>query len=115
MTKTIFKGGYPTPKLNGMSTCNCGAHIEINNKLYEMMNSEVSGHRIGIISKYIRTGTGKVEISIWKNGDEFEYGCAYYNSAESTHSFRYTQNISKVYTPYKNELISVYNELFSLS
>ncbi len=110
--KVLFKGGYPAPLLNGLQTVNCGAHIEINNKKYEQMGNDISGHRSDIISKYIRTCTGKVEISIWKQDQSvYSYGIAYYREAGDNQSFRYTQKIPKKYQEIKDELKEVYQSV----
>ncbi|MCD6435296.1 MAG: hypothetical protein J7L15_02810 [Clostridiales bacterium] len=119
--KILFKGGYPSPLLNGMQTVNCGMHIEINNKKYEVMGptfkvqgAQSSSHVTDIISKYIQTDTGKVEISIWKQHQigVYLFGIAYYRSISDSQSFRYTQKIPKKYNHIKEELKKVYEEIF---
>ena len=93
----LFKGGYPTPLLNGCQVANCGKHIKIDNNYYEVMGKNISSHPYNIISKYIITNTGKIEFScsINKNTGLYHYGIAYYKHRLDNQSFKYTTIIPK--------------------
>ena len=110
----VFKGGYPSPNIGNLSTANCGAHYKIFGKVYEVMGNEISSHSTVIISKYIQTDTGKVEISVWFNSQiqAHIYGIAYYRHVSDNQSFRYTQKIPKKYDSIKEEIKVVYDKVF---
>ena len=113
--KTIFKGGYPSPLLNGLKAVNSGSHIEYNDNFYEVMSKSISTHPYNGVSKYLRTSSGgKIEFSchISKETGEYQYGIAYYRNKEDTNSFRYTRNIPQKYEHLKNELKEVHLTLF---
>ena len=112
--KELFKGGYPSPLLNGLKTVNCGKHIKINNDYYEVMSSKISYHFSNIISKYLPTDKGKVEFTCWidKDDNNYCYGIAYYKNILDNQSFRYTRKIPKKYEYLKEELKKVHFEIF---
>jgi len=116
--KKIFDGGYPAPLINGLQTCNCGAQFKDEKYTFEAMSSEFSIHPTNIISLYLATDNyKKVEISCWltKNNDydSVVYSIAYYSSYDSTHSHRYTQNISSKYEKYKEIVCAAHKKIFN--
>ena len=112
--KELFKGGYPSPLLNGLKTANCGKHIKLNNDYYEVMSNKISYHFSNIISKYLPTDGGKIEFTCWINKEDnsYSYGIAYYKSKLDNQSFRYTRKIPKKYEYLKEELKKVHFEIF---
>ena len=111
----LFKGGYPSPLLNGLKTANCGKHIKFNNCFYEVMSHDISGHPTNIISKYLIQTSFKIEFSCWinKNNSEYIFGIAYYKNKMDTASYRYTNKIPKKYEYLKEELKKVHFEIFN--
>ena len=116
--ETLFSGGYPSPLINNLKAANCGKHIKVDNEFYEVMGSTISTHPTNIISKYIKTPTGKIEVSCWLKEDSIDYedaffGIAYYRDTLDTESFRYTQNIPNKYLYLKEELIKIHKLVFN--
>ena len=111
----LFKGGYPSPLLNGLKTANCGKHILFNNSYYEVMGKEISSHPYNIVSKYLITDNGgKIEFSCSINKDTglYHFGIAYYKNKLDNSSFRYVNKIPKKYEHLKQELKNIHLKLF---
>lgn len=108
----ILKNSNNTGKINGLSTSNCGEYIEVQGRTYEVMSPEYSGHGDNIVSRYKPFNSGKVEISIWKINDRFQFGIAYYKTKESLQSYRYTTKISRKWNIELVQLQKAYVEIF---
>lgn len=116
----IYDGGYNAPLIEGMKAVNCGAHFNINGKVFEVMSKDFSRHEYNIVSRYIRIygeNYEKVEISAslknFNNYNEMTYVVSYYKQASSNQSYRSTNIVSKKWEMYLNDLRKVHRTLFN--